>query len=229
MGRKPKYSQSQKVWACEQYLSGQDSARSIAYQLGMGKCGRRIILEWSAMYQAHGASTFEDKPRNNSYSASFKALVIEDHFLNGLSPEQLAVKYNIPSRQTIWQWINKYNSHEEIKDYSPCPEVYMTKRKKSTIEEREKVVTWCLEHDRNYKKAAAKFEFSYGQVYSWVTKYDSSGVNGIEDRRGKRKEESELTDTERLTRELRLAQAKMKELERENALLKKVNELDWRW
>ena len=105
----------------------------------------------------------------------------------------------------------------------------MTKRKKSTITERENVVIWCLEHDRNYKEAAAKFGFSYGQVYSWVAKYDSSGMNGIEDRRGKRKEESELADTERLTRELRLAQAKVKELERENELLKKVNELDWRW
>ena len=34
---------------------------------------------------------------------------------------------------------------------------------------------------------------SYQQIYSWVRKYEATGVDGLVDRRGKAKAEDELT------------------------------------
>lgn len=45
-------------------------------------------------------------------------------------------------------------------------------RRKTTLEERKEIVDYCINHNRNYKNTAAKFDVSYRQVYSWVKKYD---------------------------------------------------------
>ena len=45
-------------------------------------------------------------------------------------------------------------------------------RRKTTLEERKEIVDYCINHNRNYKNTAAKFDVSYSQVYSWVKKYD---------------------------------------------------------
>lgn len=41
-------------------------------------------------------------------------------------------------------------------------------RRKTTMEERKKIVTYCIEHNRDYKGTAALYDVSYSQVYSWV-------------------------------------------------------------
>jgi transposase len=45
----------------------------------------------------------------------------------------------------------------------------MTKGRSTTWEERIQVVLYCIENEKNYKKAADTFEVSYQQVYQWVT------------------------------------------------------------
>ena len=69
------------------------------------------------------------------------------------------------------------------------------------------------------------YQVSYQQIYSWVRKYESSGVDGLVDRRGKAKPEDELTEAERLRQENRMLLAKLKDKEMEIALLKKLREL----
>ena len=128
-------------------------------------------------------------------------MVVQDYVQNGLSLDELAAKYNISSKTVIDQWIKRYNNHIEQRDYCPHPEVYMAERKKTTKEERMEIVQYCINHDRNYKETAAKYGCSYSQVYSWVRKYDRQGTDGLNDNRGHRKAEEDLTDMERLERE----------------------------
>lgn len=229
MGRKLKYTKEQKIWACEQYLNKTLSTLQIATILNMSEYGHDLVLKWSGQYKKYGPAVFDAKLHNKAYTADFKIMVVKDHLKNGLSTSQLAVKYNIPSDSTVCSWISKYNNHEEIKDYKPCPEVCMANRVKSTAAQRQEVVKWCLENDKNYREAASRFGFSYGQVYSWTKKYLESGEKGLTDNRGKRKEEDELTEIERLQRKLRLSEAKVESLERENYLLKKLKNQDWGW
>ena len=136
MGRKAKYTFEQKLQAVLDYQSGKKSAVDIAFELDMGKNGDDRIREWSNLYKANGQEALNPKERNSSYSKEFKDMVVQDYVQNGLSPYELATKYNISSKTVIIQWIKRYNNHIEQRDYCPHPEVYMAERKKTTKEER---------------------------------------------------------------------------------------------
>ena len=136
MGRKAKYTFEQKLKAAQDYLSGKKSAADIAFELGMGKYGDNRIRQWASLYKANGQEALKPKERNSSYSKEFKEQVVQDYVQNGLSPYELATKYNISSKTVIDQWIKRYNNHIEQRDYCPHPEVYMAERKKTTKEER---------------------------------------------------------------------------------------------
>ena len=165
------------------------------------------------------------KKKNSSYSKEFKDMVVQDYVQNGLSPDELATKYNISSKTVIIQWIKRYNNHIEQRDYCPHPEVYMAERKKTTKEERMEIVQYCINHDRNYKEPAAKYGCSYSQVYSWVRKYDSQGTDGLNDNRGHHKAEEDLTDNEKLEREIKRLKEELRRKEIEVKFLKKLSEL----
>ena len=58
-----------------------------------------------------------------------------------------------------------------------------------------------------------------------MRKYEAKGTAGLTDHRGKAKPEAELTETDRLRMENKILQAKIKDMEMENAILKKLREL----
>ena len=70
----------------------------------------------------------------------------------------------------------------------------MTKGKSTTYEERLEIVSYCIEHSNDYTAAIEKYGVSYQQIYSWVRKYNEKGAEGLVDKRGKRKAESEMTE-----------------------------------
>ena len=124
------------------------------------------------------------------------------------------------------QWISCYNGHKDFKERSGAKgEIYMTKGRKTTQEERAQIVAFCIEHGKDYALTVETYQVSYQQIYSWVRKYEATGVDGLVDRRGKTKPEDELTEAERLRQENKILQAKLKDKEMEIALLKKLREL----
>ena len=223
MGRKSNYTIDFKLSVVDRYLNKGEGSVTIGKDLNLNP---NTVLKWVKQFQKSDAEVFLEKPRNQSYSKEFKIQVIEEYLAGGCSYPDLALKYNIPSHNTILQWVKKYSNLEAIKDYSPAPEVYMAKRIQTTFEQRMEAVQWYEENGRSYKDTAAHFGYNYAQVRDWVKKYESSGEDGLLDRRGQRKEEAELTETERLKRELILERNKRKRLEMENELLKKLNELE---
>lgn len=228
MGRKAKYTSEQKIQACEDYLSGRKSALVIARQLNMGKGGDKEIREWSKKYKVYGASAFEERQHNKPYSKEFKEKVVKEYLEGKGSIRNLAVKYDIPSSETLRQWISSYNNHIELRDYDPKSEVYMAESRKTSFDERLKIVKYCLEHDRDIKNTASLYKCSYGQVYSWVKKYEADGQEGLEDRRGRRKKEEELSDLEKAQRQIAKLEREKEEFRRKYELLKKAETLE-RW
>ena len=105
----------------------------------------------------------------------------------------------------------------------------MTKGRATTYDERIAIVSYCIEHGNDYTAAIEKYGISYQQIYAWVRKYREKGAEGLLDRRGKRKPESEMTEAEKLRAENRLLEARNRRLETENAVLKKLEELERRW
>ena len=99
-------------------------------------------------------------------------------------------------------------------------------KRKTTMEEREKIVTYCIEHNRDYKGTAVLYDVSYSQVYSWVKKYDTAGVAGLTDRRGRHKTDAEVDELERLRRENLRLKRQLEEKDMVVELLKKVKEFE---
>lgn len=101
-------------------------------------------------------------------------------------------------------------------------------RRKTTLKERNEIVKYCIEHNRDYKGTATAYDVSYAQVYSWVRKFDANGEDALVDKRGHHKTDDELDELERLRRENLRLKRQLQERDRAVELLKKVRELEGR-
>ncbi len=71
--------------------------------------------------------------------------MVVQEYIQGLgSTYDLAVKYEIPEHSTVSNWINKYNSHRELK-------VYMVDTLKVSKEKKIEIVKYCIDHNHDYK------------------------------------------------------------------------------
>ena len=226
---KSKFTFETKVKACKEYLSGLKPASQIAAEIGAGKNGDQIVRKWAKLFKLHGTKALKPKTHNSSYTKEFKEQIVLLYLSGKYSAKELATKYNISHDSTVRFWIKQYNSHTELKDYCPKPEVYMANRLVTTLEQRIEIVKDCLKHGKDYKSTAAKYSCNYAQLYQWVQKYIRDGENGLTDRRGKRKQEAELTELEKAKRRIARLEREKQELFMENELLKKVRELKGRW
>ncbi|EAG2278164.1 transposase [Enterococcus casseliflavus] len=105
----------------------------------------------------------------------------------------------------------------------------MSKSRKTTLNERIKIVHDCIINGRDYGKTAIQYQVSYQQVRNWVLKYDEMGEKGLEDRRGQRAgSKPARTPEEEMRDKLAQQERRIKLLEMENDLLKKVSELERR-
>lgn len=164
--------------------------------------------------------------KNKKYSKELKMQAVQDYLAGKGSLRKICKKYEIMDDHTLRDWIMWYNGHKEFKEPSSAKgEIYMTKGRKTTQEERAEIVAFCIEHGKDYGLTVETYGVSYQQIYAWVRKYEEKGVEGLSDRRGKTKPESELTEADRLRQENKILQAKIKDQEMEIALLKKLREL----
>lgn len=105
-------------------------------------------------YQEHGICGIQPSVNNHPYSSDFKKQVVQEYLEYGSSIRALARRYNIPAHETVRNWIMKYTKGEEIKNYSPTPEVYTMKSRKTTQEEKIEIVRDCLANGLSYKDSA---------------------------------------------------------------------------
>ena len=177
MGRKPKCTVEEKVAAVEDYLNGTRSVSEIMADLCIKST--RTIRDWILAYQNGGMEALCPVTANHSYSREFKLEMIQRYIAGEGSVTDLCARYGIPAHVTLQNWISLYNANRELRDYDPKREVYMAEaRRKTTIAERKEIVEYCITHNRDYKGTASLYDVSYGQVYSWVKKYDASGEDG---------------------------------------------------
>lgn len=225
MGRKAKVSPEQKLQAVNDYLSGMKGGTQICYELNVTK---KSFDQWVRKFKLHGAEGLKTTIKNTFYPIELKYQAITD-YLNGIgSLFEICSKYNISSHSILQQWIKKYNSHKTFKSRNKQGDRIMTNGRKTTYEERTEIVSFCISNNEDYQITADKFKVSYQQVYAWVKKYQANGYEALMDRRGKRKEADELTESEKLSAQLKLIEAENRRLKMENDFLKKLNEVERR-
>lgn len=218
------YSIELKVKISEEYLTGYYSTKQLSDKYGMNP---RTIWEWANQYKENGTCAFIHKKGCNSYSAEFKKMCVELYVTGTMYISEIVSKYKIPDSSILKRWVKCYNANRELKDYCPKREVYMAEaRRKTSVEERKEIVTYCIKHNRNYKDTAALFDVSYSQVYSWVKKYDTNGDGALTDKRGRHKSDDEVDELERLRRENLRLKRQLKEKDMLAELLKKVKEFE---
>jgi transposase len=202
-----------------------ESLTAVRIRFGVGK---ETIRTWRRKVEVQGNDALARKPKNRCYPETLKRLAVEAFLSGEGSQQEIALQYGLRSKTQLQVWIMKYTRGEILKSSRGGEVRAMSKGRKTSYEERLETVRYCEAHDNNYQKAAKVYQVSYSQVYSWVKKYDEGGENALLDRRGKAKDEAALTELDRLKLENRKLLRKNRELEVENAVLKKLEELERR-
>ena len=225
MGQHSKYSFEMKLSVVTKYLEGNTTLESLARSLGTN--GTRIV-EWVTLYQSLGVEGLKTVSKLSAYSVETKRNAVCDYLSGKGTLRDIQKKYGIRSDKQLRNWMMKYNGHDKLKASGTGGATVMTKGRKTTYEERVEIVRYCIEHEMNYAQTSEKSQVSYQQIYQWTRKYQSNGVEGLVDKRGKRKSESEMSELETLRAENKLLQAEKRKAELEIAFLKKLDEIERR-
>lgn len=225
MRKKFKGTYEERIDAVEKYLQSEYSVNDLSKQL---KVDKTTIKRWLVRYQSLGAEGLMETVKNESYSSGLKEAAVMDYLAGVGSYRDICNKYGIKSNRQLRNWISKYNGHEKLKSSGTGGVPIMTKGRKTSYEERVEIVKYCIEQQNNYAETAQKYQVSYQQVYSWTTKYETDGVEALQDKRGKRKASDEMSDIEKLKAENKLLEAKNKRQQMEIDFLKKLEEIERR-
>ena len=164
--------------------------------------------------------------KNKKYSKEFKKKAVQAYLNGEGSLREISKRIKITDKESLRKWIMWYNGHREIKERrSAKGDIYMVKGRKTTQAERAEIVAYCIEHNKDYGLTVKTFNVSYQQIYAWVRKYEEGGVNKLKDNRGRTKPMDEMTEVEKLKAEMKILEAKNRQLEIENAFIKKLQEL----
>ena len=164
--------------------------------------------------------------KNKKYSAELKMQAVESYLNGEGSLRWICKQFKILDNRQLRNWIKWYNGHKEFKERSSAKgEIYMTKGRKTTQEERAEIVAFCIEHNKDYGLTVETYNVSYQQIYAWVRKYEEGGVDKLRDNRGRTKPAEEMTEVEKLKAEMKILEAKNRQLEIENEFIKKLQEL----
>ncbi|WP_252236214.1 helix-turn-helix domain-containing protein [Clostridium sp. ZS1] len=223
MGRKAKFSYEIKIDVVTKCLQGKSSANYEANLLGINPAR---VFEWISLYKSLGKDGLITTSQNTKYSTTLKKNAVFD-YINGLgSYSDICNKYGIRSSSQLRNWIMKYNSHNKFKTSGTGGIHIMTKGRATTYKERIEIIKYCIENENDYAETAEKYKVSYQQVYSWIKKYQTKGIEALQYGRGKRKKESEMSELEKLQAKNKLLEAENRRQQMEIEFLKKLEEIE---
>lgn len=206
----------------------EDGKYSLAEIVKMYKVFESTIREWKYKFDKYGAEGLKESGSWKPYTKELKLSAVNDYLLGNYSLREVARKYEISNESVLRKWINKYNSHRDLKDTSKGRTSSMIKGRKTTWNERIKIVLDCLGNGKDYQRTADTYEVSYQQVYQWVKKYEDGGDEALKDNRGRKKEEAELTPEEIMQLQMKKLERENERLRAENLFLKKLEEIERR-
>ena len=222
--RKTKICAQEKLHTVKDILQGKESILAAAKRLSVESSAVRA---WIGSYKGNGIDAFIHT-KNKHYSHECKVQAVTAYLNQEGSLSVICQRFGVRTSKQLRTWIKQYNSHEKLKASGTGGTFIMTKGRKTTFDERVEIVQYCIAHDHNYAETAVTYDVSYQQARSYTLKYEAGGLDALQDNRGKRKPEDQLTEVERLRAELKLERAKRKQAEMEISFLKKLDEIERR-
>ena len=215
---------SEKTRTVQLILEGKETQRHASARLGISLPS---IQQWISIYKSEGVGAFLATGCKR-YSKELKEQAVLD-YLNGRgSQQEICQRYGIRAKSKLQNWIKQYNGHEELKPSGTGGTVIMTKGRKTTFDERVEIVQYCIAHEHNYAETAAKYGVSYQQARGYTVKYETGGVDALQDRRGRSKPAEEMSELEKLRAENRILRAEKERAEMEASFLKKLDAIERR-
>jgi transposase len=221
---KSAYSAEEKYEVVVAYENRQTSVQNFCQEHQISK---NTIRKWIYLFQRYGIDGLHDANEWKRYSQEVKGTAVLDYLSRNYSLEEIVRKYEISDISVLRGWIQYYNDNGEIRETRGMKDSMM-KGRSTTRQERLEIVLYCLLNKKNYQHTSEHFHVSYQQVYQWVKKYEKAGEEGLKDRRGKHKTETELTPEEKIQHQMKQLEHENERLRAENAFLKKLEELERR-
>ena len=224
MSKRRKIKTEEKVRIAKACVQGRIGAREAAEQLGVHPS---VVDDWVRLYQTEGVESFLPRKGNRRYDPALKEAAVKDYLSGRDSLRGICKNYKIRSTRQLRAWIKVYNGHKDFKKQTGGSR--MTKGRETTQAERIAIAKACVANGKNYGEVAIAYNISYQQARSWTLKYIEGGEAALEDRRGQRKKDQQpRTELEQAQIEIEQLKHKLKMLEMENHLLKKLEEIERR-
>jgi transposase len=219
-----KYSPEDKMLIVKKVIEGKHSITSLAASYSLSITTLQV---WVRNYQSIGSDAFYTK--GWAYrTIEVKEAAVLDYISGNGSLRDICKKYKISDTKTLRTWILKYNGHEKLKVSGTGGSTIMTSGRKTTFEERVEIVQYCIANNHNYAETSEKFQVSYQQARNYTVKCEAGGVEALQDNRGKRKSENEMSELELLRAENRILKAEKERAQMEVSFLKKLEEIERR-
>lgn len=224
MSRRKRIEAEEKIRIAKACVSGTTSLNAAAGQLGVHQS---VVDDWVRLYQTEGIAAFLQRAGHRHYDPVLKEAAVKDYLSGKGSLRDICRKYKIRDKKELRTWIKVYNGHKDFKKQRGGSR--MTKGRETTQTERIAVAKACIANGKNYGEVAIEYNVSYQQARSWTLKYIEGGDVALEDRRGQRKRDQQpRTELEQAQIEIEQLKHKLKMLEMENHLLKKLEEIERR-
>ncbi|CRK81715.1 helix-turn-helix domain-containing protein [Neobacillus massiliamazoniensis] len=223
MSKRSKYSSEEKYQILMKYLEGEISPSRLIKEY---KISNSTLLSWKDKYELYGIDGLEESHGWKEYSDELRLSAIQDYLSGAYSILEICRKRKV-SRGALRVWIKNYNNHKETKNTHRRKSL-MIQSKKLSFEEKVEAVHLCIKNGHNYSAVIEKYHISYQQIYSWTKRYEAEGPESLRDHRGRKKPVEEMTEQEKLRIKVKELEAKNYRLEVENALLKKLEEIERR-
>ena len=174
--RNTKLTNQERIAAVKEYLDGKSSVSSIANKYGIAESSLRAAV---SLYNSRGEDALRSPAKNTYYPADLKRQAVEAYLAGEGSQQDICNRFHIRSRTQLRDWIKLYNGHNDFRSHrGHGSEITMTKGRKTTLDERIEIVSYCMEHGKDYQLTCQKYAVSYNQLYSWVRKYEEKGIEG---------------------------------------------------
>jgi transposase len=225
VSKRTKYTAEEKY---EILKMSQNAIESLQGFLNKYRLSKHAFYVWKYSYSKYGKDGLTESTTWKKYSKELKELAVRDYISGGYSLREVVTKYEITGKSVLQKWINKYNSHREIKATTKGMSQSMTNGRVTSWKERIEIALYCIAYNNDYQNAAERYQVSYQQVYQWVKKYESGGENALKDSRGRKKVKEELTSEDKIKLSIKKLEVENERLRAENAYLKKLEELERR-